>query len=83
MFQWLVHEKVEQIPANSKRADAYTKKVIKVLNSKDKKYIQIFRRCHQIIDMLPHPSDDQIKRSKFTSELREKTNLVLTIPKPS
>jgi hypothetical protein len=57
------------IPANSKKAEKYAEKVIKVLNSSDRKYIKLFEDCHKIIDSLDTPTDDQIKRSKYTSQL--------------
>lgn len=79
LFQWFVHGKVESMQGNSKKAEKYADKVIKVLNSKDKKYIAIFKKCHQLIDNLPVvPTDDQIKRIKFTNELREHAVKMIT-----
>ncbi len=69
LFQWVVHNKVEVIAGNSKKAEKYAEKVIKVLNSSDRKYIKIFKDCHKIIDSLDTPTDDQIKRSKYTNQL--------------
>jgi hypothetical protein len=78
LFQWVVHGKVESVPTNSKRADAYAKKVISILTSKDKKYIKVFESCHKIIDSIqPPPTDDQIKRSKFTNELMLKAKKII------
>ena len=69
LFQWVVHGKVENIAPNSKKAEKYAEKVIKVLNSPDKKYINYFHECHKILDAIDTPTDDQIKRSKFTSQM--------------
>ncbi|WP_114793832.1 AIPR family protein [Vibrio cholerae] len=77
LYQWVVHNKVESIPCNSKKAEKYAEKVISSLVSKDKKYIGYFKRCHEIIDSIPTPSDDQIKRNRFTVELMEQAKKMI------
>jgi hypothetical protein len=73
LYMWCVHKKVEEIQPNSKKASNYAEKIIDTLNSSDKKYTDIFVECFKIIDMVePAPTNDQIKRSRFTSELRNK-----------
>ncbi|WP_341660926.1 AIPR family protein [Vibrio sp.] len=72
LFMWVVHGKIADIQANSSKAQKYADKVVKALNSSDKKYTDAFVECFEIIDSVtPAPTSDQIKRSKFTADLRE------------
>jgi hypothetical protein len=70
LFKWFVHAKMEVPPPNSGKAPAYAKKLIDVLNSDDKRYIAYFELCQRTIDKLGAPSDDSLKRGKFSSELQ-------------
>jgi hypothetical protein len=69
LFKWLCHGKTETPPSNSKKAEAYATKIIAALNSDDKLYIKIFERCQQTIDAVGFPSDDALKRGKFSQDL--------------
>lgn len=71
LFKWVVHGQVENINPASKKADKYAEKIIKTLNSSNKSYIALFEECHKIIDSVGIPSDDELKRAKFTSALLE------------
>ncbi|EYI39877.1 hypothetical protein SEEH1576_07598, partial [Salmonella enterica subsp. enterica serovar Heidelberg str. 41576] len=44
-------------------------KVLKTLLNEE--YIENFKTCQRIIDSIEMPTDDQIKRGKYTSELKE------------
>lgn len=68
LYPWAVHGKVDNVETNAKRLPAYCQKIQKSLNNNSDflRYIEI---CHQIIELAPTPTDDQIKRGKFTTEL--------------
>ncbi|NSM26530.1 AIPR family protein [Shewanella sp. ZOR0012] len=73
LFMWVAHSKVEVIHPNASKANKYADKVIQKLNSSDRQYTDIFKKCFSIIDMIsPAVTNDQIKRSKFTSDLKLK-----------
>jgi len=79
LFMWVVHGNVESIQPNSKKASKYATKVIKELSSSDKKYTAAFKKCFEIIDSLDYsPTNDQIKRPRFTSELRKHAEAYLS-----
>ncbi|MGO4575014.1 AIPR family protein [Cupriavidus sp. 2TAF22] len=69
LFKWLCHGKTETPPPNSKKADAYATKIISVLNSDDKSYVKIFQKCQKIVDEVGFPSDDALKRGKYSQDL--------------
>jgi hypothetical protein len=69
LFKWFVHEKMEVPLAGANKAPAYAKKLIDVLNSDEKAYIGIFLKCQQAIDQVGMPTEDALKRAKFSAEL--------------
>jgi len=76
LYPWVVHGKVEKIELNSKKINTYCDKIIK--SFENDVYIANFSKCHEIIDAVVRESngevtDDQLKRSRFTSALIEKT----------
>ncbi|MDY0972292.1 AIPR family protein [Siccibacter turicensis] len=76
LYPWVVHGKVEKIELNSKKINSYCDKIIKTFENDV--YIANFSKCHDIIDAVVNESngdvtDDQLKRSRFTSALIEKT----------
>ncbi len=77
IFKWLCYGGVDTPPANSRKAEACANKIISVLNSEDKKYIAVFERCQAIIDSVGKPSDDELKRARFGSEIRVATQAAL------
>lgn len=75
LFMWVTHGKVSKIQPNANNASKYAEKVIKTLASSDRKYTNIFKKCFEIIDLFElAPTTDQLKRSRFTNDLREKAD---------
>lgn len=68
LYPWVVHGKVEDIKPNAKKLSAYCKKVQQSI-SDNAEFIKNIEICHSIIDSTMMPTDDQIKRGKYTSEL--------------
>jgi hypothetical protein len=54
---------------NSKKAETYAAKIFDLLNSDDKSHIKIFERAQKIIDGVGFPTDDAIKRGRFSQDL--------------
>ncbi|EDP1783069.1 abortive phage infection protein, partial [Salmonella enterica subsp. enterica serovar Heidelberg] len=69
LYPWVVFGKVETPDPSSKKITAYCDKVLKTLLNEE--YIENFKTCQRIIDSIEMPTDDQIKRGKYTSELKE------------
>ncbi|WP_438712243.1 AIPR family protein [Aquimarina muelleri] len=69
LFKIVAHKKFEEIKPNSKKANSYCDTIIKKLNSKNRDYEEIFKHCYKIIDLLPFPSKDVLKRTKYNQEL--------------
>lgn len=69
IFKWICHGKMETPPPNSKKAEAYAAKIISLLNSDDKQYVRVFEKCQKIIDAIGLPSDEALKRDRFTQEV--------------
>ena len=69
LFKWLCTGSIETPPPNSKKAQAYATKLIDALNSESRSYIKTFERCQLIVDEVGFPTDDELKRGKFTQEL--------------
>jgi hypothetical protein len=68
LYPWVVHGKAEDIKPNAKKLSSYCKKVQQSI-SDNAQFIKHIEICHQIIDSMTIPTDDQIKRGKYTSEL--------------
>jgi hypothetical protein len=73
LFKWAVHGKIDAPIPGAKKADAYAQKIIKVLTSEDRLYIDKFHQCQDIIDSIDLPSDDVLKRGKYTQDLMNST----------
>lgn len=71
IFKFLCHGKTDCPQPNAKRADGYASKIIATLNSSKKEYVKIFETCHEIIEIIGVPSDDALKRAKFTIDLQK------------
>jgi hypothetical protein len=69
LFPWTVHGKVENIDPASHKVNKHCEKIIDVLQDVNKSYIDYFKKCQDIIDILEKPTDDSIKRGKYTSDL--------------
>ena len=69
LYPWVVFGKAETPDPSSKKITAYCDKVLKTLLNEE--YIENFKTCQRIIDSIEMPTDDQIKRGKYTSELKE------------
>lgn len=69
IFKLLCNESTDFPPPNSSKADKYARKIIETLNSSKKEYIEIFKKCQDLVDSVGVPSDDAIKRAKFTNTL--------------
>lgn len=78
LFKWVAYGKVEDVNPSSSKAHRYTDKIIKCLQSDDKRYVRKFEECHSIVDSVGFPSDDAIKRGKFSADLREKAKEILS-----
>lgn len=69
LYPWVVNGKVETPDPSSKKITAYCEKILSTLCNDE--YIDNFRECQKIIDSIELPTDDQIKRGKYSSDLRE------------
>ncbi|HDR9271010.1 TPA: AIPR family protein [Burkholderia vietnamiensis] len=78
LFKWLCVGEMDTPAPNSKKAETYALKLIDVLNSEAKSYIRIFERCQKIIDDLGFPTDDELKRSRFSQETMAAARQVLS-----
>lgn len=72
VFKWVVHGKTDVPHPSSGKADAYAQKIIKALSAEDKSYTKQFEQCQHIINLTGLPSDDALKRGKFTADLLHK-----------
>jgi hypothetical protein len=70
LFKWMCTGSMDTPPPNSKKAQVYASKLIDSLNSRSKSYIKVFERCQRIVDQTGFPTDDELKRGKFTHELQ-------------
>ncbi len=77
LFKWVSRGKLEDVNPTANNAEKYTDKIIKCLQSDDKSYIDKFETCQKIVDMVGLPSDDALKRGKFSADLRIKAGEIL------
>lgn len=75
LYPWVVNKSVGTPAPNSGKMTAYCDKLMKTLTSDA--YIVYFKECQDIIDSIPWPTDDQIKRGKYTSELKAAAEVYL------
>ncbi|MDM0086892.1 MULTISPECIES: AIPR family protein [unclassified Variovorax] len=80
MFKWVCHGKLEAPLPNSGKAEAYALKIIDFLTAEDKAYLKVFEDCQKIIDIVGFPTDDALKRGKFTQDLMTATGKFLARP---
>jgi len=78
LFKWMCVGSMDTPPPNSKKAQAYASKLIDSLNSGSRSYIKIFERCQKIVDDVGSPTDDELKRGKFTQELQVRARTALS-----
>ncbi len=78
MFKWFCHGKMDVPTPGSRKAEIYASKLIEALNSENRSYIKIFEKCQALIDEVGFPSDDALKRGKFTQDLMNSTAAKLT-----
>jgi hypothetical protein len=69
LFKWFSHQKIEVPLPGANKAPQYAKKLIDILNSDDKAYVKIFEKCQDAIEKLGVPTDDALKRAKYTADL--------------
>jgi len=81
LFKWACHGKIETPRPNSNKAEAYASKIIGTLTSNDKAYIKIFEKCQKIIDSVGFPTDDALKRGKFSLDLMAAAEKALNVKK--
>jgi hypothetical protein len=73
VFKWLCHGTTDTPPPNSKKAEAFARKLIDALNDESKSYIRTFERCQRIVDAVGMPTDDELKRARFGQDLLAET----------
>lgn len=83
LFKLFCNESADFPPANSNKADKYAQKIIDIINSSNKDYIDIFKKCQNIVDLVGMPSDDAIKRTKFSKNLIDAAKKQIAIDKLS
>ncbi|WP_053981980.1 AIPR family protein [Marinagarivorans algicola] len=77
LFTWCCHGKTDMPKPNARKSDTYAKKVISILNADDKQYVDYFIRAQKILDVIAEPTDDELKRGKYTSKIIEEAKLYL------
>jgi hypothetical protein len=77
LYPWVVNKSVDTPAPNSGKMTRYCDKLMKTLTNDA--YVVYFRECQDIIDSIPFPTDDQIKRGKYTSELKSAAEAYLNI----
>lgn len=75
LYPWVVNGKVETPDPSSKKITAYCERILSTLCNDE--YIDNFKECQKIIDSIELPTDDQIKRGKYSSDLREAAEVYL------
>lgn len=73
VFKWLCHGTTDTPPPNSKKAEAFARKLIGALNDESKSYIKTFEKCQRIVDAVGLPTDDELKRARFGQDLLAET----------
>lgn len=73
VFKWLCHGTTDTPPPNSKKAEAFARKLIDALNDESKSYIKTFEKCQRIVDAVGLPTDDELKRARFGQDLLTET----------
>ena len=73
VFKWLCHDTTDTPPPNSKKAEAFARKLIDVLNDDSKSYIKTFEKCQRIVSAVGMPTDDELKRARFGQDLLAET----------
>ncbi|CRL60739.1 AIPR family protein [Proteus vulgaris] len=69
LYPWVVFNKVETPDPAEKKITKFCDKILE--SFKTEKYIENFKVCQEIIDNTNLPTDDQIKRARYTNELRD------------
>ncbi|UNU87019.1 AIPR family protein [Aeromonas dhakensis] len=74
VYKWLATNDMNIPMPNSNKAEKTAAKIIKTLVDDNKSYIKIFDNCQKIISSINEPTSDELKRSKYTSQLMEATS---------
>ncbi|EKQ8001231.1 AIPR family protein [Raoultella ornithinolytica] len=69
LYPWVVNGKIDTPDSSSKKISKYCDNILKTLLNEE--YIEHFKTCQKIIDSIEMPTDDQIKRGKYTTELKD------------
>ena len=77
IFKHLVHGEIKNTQPNSKGMSRYCEKILQVLTCSNKRYEQYFQESFDVINSIPYPSKDVLKRAKYQSDLLEATRMYL------
>ncbi|MEQ5284455.1 AIPR family protein [Providencia huaxiensis] len=69
LYPWVVTGKVETPEPSAKKITKFCDKILE--SFKTDKYIKNFKICQEIIESIEMPTDDQIKRARYTNELKD------------
>ncbi|WP_288446826.1 AIPR family protein [uncultured Serratia sp.] len=69
LYPWVVTGKVENIEPSSRKITKHCERIVNTFSSEE--YLENFKVCQKIIDSIEMPTDDQIKRGKYTSDIRD------------
>jgi hypothetical protein len=64
----VIDKKVSEMRPNSNKVTTYCNKIQNTILDPNK-FANAVEDCHRIIDSIPSPTDDQIKRGKYTADL--------------
>jgi hypothetical protein len=78
LFKWYCAGTIDTPLPNSKKAENYAARLIDALNSESRIYIKTFEKCQKLIDSVGFPTDDELKRAKFSAELMAAAKKALT-----
>jgi len=73
VFKWLCQGTTDTPAPNSKKAEAFARRLIDGLNAESKSYIKTFETCQRIVDAVGMPTDDELKRARFGQDLLAET----------
>jgi hypothetical protein len=69
LFKWICHGNMDVPPPNSRKAESYASKLIQSLTADERRYVKVFEKCQEIVNEVGLPSDDALKRARFSNEL--------------
>jgi hypothetical protein len=74
-FKWLAAGTTDTPEPNSKKADSHAMQIARILTSDANEYVDIFEECQDIVDKVGQPTDDALKRARFSQEMLAETKL--------